>query len=85
MKIFVVKTFIVTLAFYIVFELTIGSKIRLVQNSVLKFKEKSERVKLKEKIILEISRANEKDQILSEKDKLILSIFINKLQNELKN
>ena len=85
MKIFVVKTFIVTLAFYIVFELTIGSKIRLVQNSVLKFKEKSERVKLKEKIILEISRANEKDQILSENDKLILSTFINKLQNELKN
>lgn len=85
MKIFVVKTFIVTLAFYIVFELTIGSKIRLVQNSVLKFKEKSERVKLKEKIILEISRANEKDQILSENDKLIISTFINKLQDELKN
>ena len=50
MKIFVVKTFIVAFAFYIVFELTISSKIRTVKNSIIKFQEKSERVKVKEKI-----------------------------------
>ena len=83
MKIFVVKTFIVSLAFFIVFELTISSKIRMVENSVIKFAEKSERVKIKEKILLEISNANKKEKILSEKDRLILSEFIKKIQIEL--
>ena len=83
MKIFVVKTFIVALAFFIVFELTIGSKIKLVKENVIKFKEKSERVKIKEKIFKEIENANKKDRILSEGDREILSEFINKLQKEL--
>ncbi len=83
MKIFVVKTFIVALAFFIVFELTISSKIKLAKENVLKFKEKTERVKVKEKIFEEIERANKKDQILSENDRLILSEFLKKIQNEL--
>ena len=83
MKIFVVKTFIVSLAFFIVFELTISSKIRMVKNSVIKFAEKSERVKIKEKIFLEIANANKKEKILSEKDRKILSEFIKKIQIEL--
>ena len=83
MKIFIIKTFIVAFAFYVVFELTISSKIKIAQNSILKFQEKSERVKVKEKILLEISKANKKDQILSEGDREILSKFINKLQKEL--
>ena len=44
MKIFFVKTIIVAISFYVVFELTIGSKIRLIQDSVLKYKNKTERV-----------------------------------------
>ncbi len=83
MKIFIIKTFIVAFAFYVVFELTISSKIKIAQNSILKFQEKSERVKVKEKILLEISKANKKDQILSKGDREILSEFINKLQKEL--
>ena len=83
MKIFIIKTFIVAFAFYVVFELTISSKINIAQNSILKFQEKSERVKVKEKILLEISKANKKDQILSEGDREILSEFINKLKKEL--
>ena len=83
MKIFVVKTFIVALAFFIVFELTISSKIKLAKENVIKFKEKSERIKIKEKIFKEIENANKKDQILSEGDREILSEFINKLQKEL--
>ena len=83
MKIFVVKTFIVAVAFYIVFELTISSKIKVAQDSILRFHEKSERVKVKEKIFSEISKANDKDKILSEKDRKILSEFIKKLQIEL--
>ena len=82
MKIFVVKTFIVALAFFIVFELTISSKIKLAKENVIKFKEKSERIKIKEKIFKEIENANKKDQILSENDRLILSEFLKKIQKE---
>ena len=83
MKIFVVKTFIVALAFFIVFELTISSKIKMAQEIVIKFNQKSERVKIKEKIFKEIENANKKDQILSENDRLILSVFFKKIQKEL--
>ena len=79
MKTFFVKTIIVAIAFYIVFELTIGSKIRYVQESILKYKSKTERVKVKEKIISEIERSNNKDKILSDNDRKIISKFIIKI------
>ena len=83
MKIFFVKTIIVAVAFYIVFELTIGSKIKQAQESILKYKSKTERVKIKEKLIFEIERANNKDKILSDKDRKVISRFILKIQEEL--
>ena len=83
MKIFFVKTIIVAVAFYIVFELTIGSKIKQAQESILKYKSKTERIKIKEKLIFEIERANNKDKILSDKDRKVISKFILKIQEEL--
>ena len=83
MKTFFVKTIIVAISFYVVFELTIGSKIRLIQDSVLKYKNKTERVKVKENIISEIERANNKDKIFSDNDRKIISKFIMKIQKEL--
>ena len=83
MKIFFVKTIIVAITFYIVFELTIGSKIKQAQESILKYKSKTERVKIKEKLIFEIERANNKDKILSDKDRKVISRFILKIQEEL--
>ena len=83
MKIFFVKTIIVAVAFYIVFELTIGSKIKQAQESILKYKSKTERIKIKEKLIFEIERANNKDKILSDKDRKVISRFILKIQEEL--
>lgn len=83
MKIFFVKTIIVAITFYIVFELTIGSKIKQAQESILKYKSKTERIKIKEKLIFEIERANNKDKILSDKDRKVISRFILKIQEEL--
>jgi len=83
MKIFVVKTFIIALTFYIVFELTKGTKIRDVRESITKYQKKTERVKLKEKIFSELEDANQKDKILSEKEREILSKFLKKIKNEL--
>ena len=83
MKIFFVKTIIVAISFYVVFESTIGSKIRLIQDSDLKYKNKTEIVKVKENIISEIERANNKDKIFSDNDRKIISKFIMEIQKEL--
>ena len=40
-------------------------------------------MKLKEKIFSELEDANQKDKILSEKDREILSKFLKKIKNEL--
>ena len=83
MKIFFVKAIIVAVMFYIVFELTIGSKIKQVEETFLKYQNKSERVKIKEKIISEIEDANKKEKILNERDKKALSEFFKKIRKEL--
>tara|TARA_B100000965_G_C19170709_1_gene574442 strand:- start:90 stop:353 length:264 start_codon:yes stop_codon:yes gene_type:complete len=83
MKIFVVKTIIVALAFYVVFEFTIGMKIKDTQEVFLKYKNKTERIKIKEKLFSEIQKANQKEKIFSEKDRKILSKFILKISKEL--
>ena len=83
MKIFFVKTIIIAATFYVVFELTIGSKIKQVEETFLKYQTKSERVKIKEKIISEIEDANKKEKILNERDKKALSEFFKKIRKEL--
>ena len=83
MKIFFVKTIIIAATFYAVFELTIGSKIRQAEEAVLKYKNKSERVKIKEKIISEIEDANKKEKILGDRDRKVLSEFFIKIRKEL--
>tara|TARA_B100001559_G_scaffold304396_1_gene293822 strand:+ start:478 stop:741 length:264 start_codon:yes stop_codon:yes gene_type:complete len=83
MKIFFVKTIIIGIVFYAVFELTIGIKIKQAQETILKYKNKTERVKIKEKIIGEIEKANKKDKIFNENDRRVLSKFILKIRREL--
>ena len=47
------------------------------------FKNKQERTKVKEKILIELEKANKKDQILNEREKKIISEFLQKLQKEI--
>ena len=83
MKIFFVKTILVAVTFYVVFELTIGSKIKQAEETFLKYKNKTERVKIKEKIITEIEDANKKEKILGDRDRKVLSKFFIKIRKEL--
>lgn len=83
MKIFFVKTIVVALTFYVLFELTIGSKIRQIEETVLKYSNKTERIKIKEKLISEIEKANNKEKILNEREKKVLSEFFKKIKKEL--
>tara|TARA_B100001123_G_C14867631_1_gene850628 strand:- start:52 stop:327 length:276 start_codon:yes stop_codon:yes gene_type:complete len=84
MKIFITKILIASFIFYILFELTIGSRIDNAQSFFEQFKSKGERTKVKEKILSEMEKANQKESILNNRERKIISDFIEKIQKELK-
>ena len=83
MKSFVVKTLIASIIFYVLFEIMIGSRLDIVQNYLELGKDKSGRMKIKEKIFHELEKANKKEQILNERERKIISEFLTKIQKEI--
>ena len=84
MKSFVVKTLIASIIFYVFFEIMIGSRLDVVQNYLELVKDKSGRMKIKEKILHELEEANKKERILNEREGKIISEFLRKIQKEIK-
>ena len=84
MKIFIVKLFIATISIYILFELTVGSRIDNFTNQINKFQTKVEREKKLDKLLIEIEKANQKEFILNERERIIISNFIKKISKELR-
>jgi hypothetical protein len=83
MKSFVVKTLIASIIFYVLFEIVIGSRLDIVQDYLEVGKDKSGRMKIKEKIFHELEKANKKEQILNEREGKIISKFLRKIQKEI--
>jgi hypothetical protein len=83
MKSFVVKTLIASIIFYVLFEIMIGSRLDVVQNYLELGKDKSGRMKIKNKILEELEKANNKEFILEKRERKIISIFIEKINKEL--
>ena len=83
MKLFIYKALIVVLLAYILFEFTIGQKIKKFESKIENLNSKQEREKIADKIRQEIERANQKETILAPKDRKLLSVFINKIMEEL--
>lgn len=83
MKIFIYKLALISVVLIIAFKLTIGSLVSSFENKITKLQSKNERNKIFVKIRKEIKNANEKDQILTESDSKLLSIFFNKIKNEI--
>ena len=82
MKIFIYKTLVVIFFLYILFELTIGMRIDNINDQLNTFKDRNKRLEIKEKILSEMEKANQKEIYVSEKGKL--TNFVNKLFRELK-
>lgn len=85
MRTFILKTFIVTLAIYILFKLTIGQVIGEISSKINSFSNHHQRIEIKQKILDEIKKGTEKENFFSDEERVILSNFINKIINELKN
>lgn len=83
MKIFIYKLSLVAIVIVIVFKLTIGSIISSVEEKITNLKSKNERIEIISKIREEIINANKKDRILTKEDSVIISTFLNKINNEL--
>ncbi len=85
MKIFVYKTLFVFVCIFILFQLTIGAKIRQINYEIEKIKSKENIVKIKEKLRDELKNAVNKENYLTKEDAELINKFINKIKNELGN
>ena len=83
MRIFVYKTLFVFVCIFLLFQLTIGSKIREINSRLDKFKSKESVEIVKNKIRNEIKSAIAKDNYLTPEDALLINNFLNKLKKEL--
>jgi len=83
MKSFVVKTLIASIIFYVFFEIMIGSRLDVVQNYLELGKDKAGRMKIKNKILEELEKANNKEFILEKRERKIILTFIEKINKEL--
>tara|TARA_B100001250_G_C19769216_1_gene776271 strand:+ start:534 stop:800 length:267 start_codon:yes stop_codon:yes gene_type:complete len=83
MKIFLYKTAIISIVFFILFEITIGYRITNYKNEFYNLFSKQNINQIIDKLKDEIRAANQKENYLSEEDKILLSTFINKIKKEL--
>tara|TARA_Y100000590_G_C15044073_1_gene759995 strand:+ start:181 stop:426 length:246 start_codon:yes stop_codon:yes gene_type:complete len=68
---------------YLLFEFTIGKRIDYLQNQIKEIKNKENREEIKNKILEELEKANKKENILEERERKIISTFIEKINKEL--
>ena len=83
MKIFILKLLLSIIFVYLLFEFTIGKRIDYLEGFVLEINNKENREEVKDKIIDELEKANNKDFILEEREREIISTFIKKINREL--
>ena len=84
MKIFIYKTLIVIFSVYLLFQFTVGLKIREYEKKLESLiYSKQTREKVIEKVKEEIKIANQKENLFTSEERELLSNFINKIQKEL--
>ena len=85
MKTFVYKTLFIFVCIFILFHLTIGTKLRQLNNELTKLKSKENIEIIKDKLRDELRNAISKENYLSPDDAKLINEFINKLKKELSN
>ena len=85
MKTFVYKTLFIFVCIFILFQLTIGVKLKQLNNELAKLKSKQNIEIIKDKLRDELRNAISKENYLSPDDAKLINEFINKLKKELSN
>jgi len=83
MKIFIYKTVFVMFCIFLLFHITIGSKIQNLENKFSETFNEQGRKLIKNKIREELTKSISKDQILYPEDRELLKSFIIKIKQEL--
>ncbi len=83
MKIFAYKVIFVLVGLFLLFNFTIGYQIRKIENKIANLSSEKQIIILKEKIKKEIQSGLEKDKILKEEERILISNFIKKIVKEL--
>ena len=83
MKIFIYKLLISLVAFYVLFELTVGSRIDKIENLVNSFSDDNQRIIMKEKLKEELRKAIKKENYFTDDERYLISNFITKIKKEL--
>ena len=84
MKLFIYKSLIIIFFLYILFELTIGSRLDQLRDQITFINDQKKRIEIKEKILDEMEKRTEKENYFNDKEREVISNFINKILNELK-
>ena len=85
MKIFVYKALFIFVCIFLLFQFTIGVKLKQLNNELTKFKSKKNIEIIKDKIRDELKNAISKENYLTPDDAKLINEFINKLKKELAN
>lgn len=83
MRQFILKTGVIVLAMYILFQFTLGYRIDAITSKIKLISSQQQRIEIKEKIFNEMKKGIEKDNIFSDQERLVLSNFIKKILLEL--
>ena len=85
MKIFVYKTLFIFVCIFLLFQLTIGVKLKQLNKELTEVKSKKNIEIIKDKLRDELRNAISKENYLSPDDAKLINEFINKLKKELSN
>ena len=83
MRTFILKTFTITFAVFILYKLTIGREIETFSKNIKSLTNQHSRIEIKQKILSEIKKGSEKDRIFSDEERDTLSKFLKKIIKEL--
>ena len=83
MRTFILKTFIITFAVFILYKLTIGREIETFSKKVKSLTNQHSRIEIKQKILSEMKKGSEKERIFSDEERDTLSKFLKKIITEL--
>ena len=85
MKTFVYKTLFIFICIFLLFQLTIGIKLKQLNKELAELKSKKNIEIIKDKLRKELRSAIDKENYLSPDDAKLINEFINKLKKELSN
>jgi|TARA_B110000285_G_C15104040_1_gene606797 hypothetical protein len=83
MRSFIYKVLIISISFVLIFEFTIGRKISSIQNKLDYLLTKEGRKEMVNKVKKEIKVANERENYLDDKERILIKDFIEKIKKEL--